>query len=141
MLDDERVNLARYVFAHPRAHEVYAEWDAAADEQVARLRAAEPRGGQEPPVVEQLAEHRTADDVAARGSTQPVAEKRRGAKRLHGPDVGELHLAYEVLVLPDDDQQLVTWRAADDLTAGKLVTLLRDTQPVSPPQLSVVVNR
>jgi transcriptional regulator with XRE-family HTH domain len=141
MLDDQRVNLARYVFTHPRAHAVYADWDAAADEQVARLRAAEPRWGQEPAFVELLAELRTADDFAARWSTHPVAEKRRGAKRLHGPDVGELHLAYEVLVLPDDDQQLVTWRAADDLTAGKLVTLLRDTQPVSPPQLSVVVNR
>jgi isopentenyldiphosphate isomerase len=57
------------------------------------------------------------------------------------PDVGELHLAYEVLLLADDDQQLVTWRAADDLTAERLTTRLRDTQPVSPAQLSVVVNR
>ena len=76
-----------------------------------------------------------------RWSAHPVAEKRRGEKRLLEPEVGELHLAYEVLLLADEDQRLVTWRSADDVTTGRLTTLLRDAQPTSPPQLSVVVNR
>jgi transcriptional regulator with XRE-family HTH domain len=141
MLDDTRANLARFVFTHPRAHTVYADWDTAAAEQVARLRAAEPRWRDEPTFLALLEELRAVDEFTTRWSAHPVAEKRRGAKRLLDPDVGELHLAYEVLLLADDDQQLVTWRAADDLTAERLTTRLRDTQPVSPAQLSVVVNR
>jgi transcriptional regulator with XRE-family HTH domain len=141
MLDDPRVNLAGYVFRHPRARAVYRDWNAAADEQVARLRAAEPRWGAEPAFVALLDELVAVDAFASRWSTHPVTEKRRGTKTLEHPDAGELLLAYEVLLLPDDDQQLVTWRAADDATAERLATLVRDDRPVSPAQLSVVVNR
>jgi transcriptional regulator with XRE-family HTH domain len=141
MLDDERVNLARYAFLHPRAREVYADWSTAADEQVARLRTAEPRWRAEPAFVALLDELRAVDEFASRWSTHPVAEKRRGTKHLEHPAVGDLHLAYEVLLLPDDDQHLVTWRAADAVSAERLATVLRDGQPVSPAQLSVVVNR
>ena len=88
-----------------------------------------------------LAELLGVDAFASRWSTHPVAEKRRGTKELEHPEVGDLRLAYEVLLLPDDDQQLVTWRAADDATAERLVALVRDSRPVSPAQLSVVVNR
>ena len=141
MLDDSRVNLARFVFTHPRAHTVYADWDSAAAEQVARLRAAEPRWGEELAFVALLEELRAVDEFTTLWSAHPVAEKRRGAKRLLDPVVGDLDLAYEVLLLPDDDQQLVTWRAADDVSAERLTALLHDTRPVSPAQLSVVVNR
>lgn len=141
MLDDERVNLARYVFVNPRARSTYADWASAAAEQVARLRTAEPRWGQELAFVALLEELHAVDEFTNLWSAHPVAEKRRGAKRLLDPDVGELDLAYEVLLLPDDDQQLVTWRAADDVTAERLATRLRDAHPVSPAQLSVVVNR
>jgi transcriptional regulator with XRE-family HTH domain len=141
LLDDPNVNLVRYVFTHPHAHDVYPDWDGAADEQVARLRAAEPRWREEAAFGALLDELLPVEEFATRWSTHPVAEKRRGSKRLVHPDAGELHLAYEVLLLPDDDQQLVTWRAADDVTAGRLDALLRDAQPVSPAQLSVVVNR
>jgi transcriptional regulator with XRE-family HTH domain len=141
MLDDPRVNLARYVFTHPDARAVYVDWDAAADEQVARLRASEPRWREEPAYVALLDELLAVDEFASRWSTHPVAEKRRGEKQLTHPTAGALHVAFEVLILADDAQHLVTWRAADDATAERLTTLLRDTQPVSPAQLSVVVNR
>jgi len=141
LLDDPRVNLAWYVFQHPRARAVYRDWDAAADEQVARLRAAEPRWRAEPAFVTLLEKLVAVDAFASRWSTHPVAEKRRGTKALEHPEVGELLLAFEVLVLAEDDQQLVTWRAADDATAERLAALVRDARPMSPPQLSVVVNR
>jgi hypothetical protein len=141
MLDDAQPNLARYVFTHPRARETYIDWSAAADEQVAHLRAAEPCWGTEPAFGALLDELVAVDEFASRWSTHPVAEKRRGSKRLEHPDAGPLDLAFEVLLLPDDDQQLVTWRAADDTTAERLATLLRTARPVSPAQLSVVVNR
>lgn len=141
MLDDVPPNLARYVFTNPRARRAYGDWDAAADEQVARLRAAEPRWGAEPAFVALRDVLLTVDEFAPRWSAHPVAEKRRGTKRLEHPDVGVLDLAFEVLLLPDDDQQLVTWRAADAASEGRLASLVRDGQLVSPAQLSVVVNR
>jgi transcriptional regulator with XRE-family HTH domain len=141
MLDDVPANLARYVFTHPRARDAYVDWDTAADEQVARLRAAEPRWGGEPAFVALLHELRAVDVFTSRWSTHPIAEKRRGSKHLAHPDVGNLHLAYEVLLLADDDQQLVTWRAGDDVSGEWLARVLRDDRPVSPAQLSVVVNR
>ena len=113
-----RVNLARYVFTHRDARTVYADWDAAADEQVARLRAAEPRWGEEPAFVALLEELLAVDEFASRWSTHPVAEKRRGEKRLQHPEVGDLRVAYEVMLLADEEQQLVTWRAADDVERG-----------------------
>jgi hypothetical protein len=141
MLDDVPANLARYAFVDARARRVYADWGSTADEQVARLRAAEPRWGAQPAFVglrDQLLE---IDEFASRWSAHPVAEKRRGEKQLVHPDAGELRIAYEVLLLADDEQQLVTWRAADEVSAERLAALLRDTRPVSPAKLSVVVNR
>src|SRR4051794_13510886 len=75
MLDDPPANLARYAFTQPRAHTVYADWDTAAAEQVARLRAAEPRWGEEPAFVALLEELSSVDEFTARWSTHPVAEK------------------------------------------------------------------
>src|SRR3954447_3592435 len=141
MLDEPRVNLARYVFIHPDARTVYVDWDAAADEQVARLRASEPRWREEPAFAALLAELLAVDEFTSRWSTHPVAEKRRREKHLTHPEVGDLRVAYEVMLLADDEQQLVTWRAADDVSAERLTALLSDTRPVSPAQLSVVVNR
>ena len=60
---------------------------------------------------------------------------------LQHPEVGDLRVAYEVMLLADDEQQLVTWRAADDVSAERLAASVHNTQPVSPAQLSVVVNR
>lgn len=140
LLDDTPVNLARYVFLHPRAKDVFTDWPTAANEQVARLRAVEPRWGSAPAYVALLDDLLAVEDFVARWSTHPVAEKRRGTKRLTH-DGGELQMAYEVLLLPDDDQQLVTWRAADAVSADRLAALLTDGRPVSPAQLSVVVNR
>jgi hypothetical protein len=49
-----------------------------------------------------------------------VAEKRRGQKRLRHPGLGELRLAFEVMILPGDDLRLVTWLPADDATTAAL---------------------
>jgi hypothetical protein len=58
-----------------------------------------------------------ADRLAA-----PVAlPARAGTDRFTHPEVGELRLAYEVLDLPDaDDQQLVVYLPADDAAAAAL---------------------
>jgi transcriptional regulator with XRE-family HTH domain len=135
MLDHEAVNLARYTFLDARARAVYADWAVAADEQASRLRSASVRWGHDGGFTALVDELRAEPEFAQRWSAHPVSEQRRGEKRLVHPDLGELRIAYEVLLLPDDtEQQLVTWLPADDATAAAL----RATVPASPPQLRVV---
>src|SRR5262249_3742278 len=69
MLDAVTPNLARYVFTHPRARAAYADWDAAADEQVAHLRAAEPRWGDDPAFAALLEDLMKVDAFTSRWST------------------------------------------------------------------------
>ena len=129
MLDDPTVNLARYVFLDPCARPATADWDAAADEQVARTaccRTAMGRGARVRRAPRRAPRRRR---FVSRWSTHPVAEKRRGTKELEHPEVGNLRLAFEVLLLADDDQQLVTWRAADDTSAARLVALVPTPGP------------
>jgi transcriptional regulator with XRE-family HTH domain len=135
LLDEPEPNLARYVFVDPRAAAVYPDWSEAADEQVSRLRSAAVAWGEDDSFVALLARLGQVPAFATRWSSHSVSEKRRGVKRLAHPELHELRLAYDVLLLPDDgDQQLVTWLPADDATAEKLHAAV----PVSPARLRVV---
>lgn len=126
-------NFVRFVFAHPAARSVFPEWRAAADEQVARLRRAITRWSQEPAVAALVDELRLDPEFEVRWDAHPIAEKRRGTKRLTHPTVGDLEIAYEVLQLADDtDLQLITWLPADDVTAKRLQSL------IGPPALRLV---
>ena len=121
----DRPNLARFVFTHPAARVGPPEWRAAADEQAGRLRRAASRWGARGRASTTLVDElRIEPEFEVRWNAHPIGEKRRGAKRLAHPLVGDLDLTYEVLDLADDtDQQLVTWMAADDVTAARLATL------------------
>jgi transcriptional regulator with XRE-family HTH domain len=133
-------NLARHVFLHPNARTVYPDWEAAADEQVSRLRTASGRWGDDHSFAALLEELRTAPDFDSRWSSFATTEKRRGTKRIVHPDLGRLRLAYDVLLLPDDDaeQRLITWLPADDATAKALARLGDTAIPTSPAQLRVI---
>jgi transcription regulator MmyB-like protein len=51
---------------------------------------------------------------------------RTGIEELRHPDAGELRLAFEMLTLPDaDDQQLIVYLPGDDCTSTRLDALLR----------------
>jgi transcriptional regulator with XRE-family HTH domain len=138
MLDGAVPNLARHVFLHPDAQTVYPDWVAAADEQVSRLRAATARWGDDAGFVALIDELRTAPDFVERWSNFPTTEKRRGSTQIAHPDLGRLHLDYEVLLLPDDvdAQRLITWLPADDATAAALAG--DAAVPTSPAQLRVI---
>jgi len=117
-------NLARYVFRHPAARSVFPEWRSAADEQAGRLRRAFTHWAHDEHVQDLVTELRGGPEFETRWNAHPIGEKRRGTKRLHHPEVGDLHVAFEVLELPDDaEQQLVTWLPADDETAARLAAL------------------
>lgn len=129
-------NLARFVFVDPRSRDVYVDWDSAADVQAGQLRAAALHWTEEPRFTALVAELRRLPEFERRWARHPVAEKRRGRKRLRHPVLGDLLLAFEVLLLPDGAQRLVTWLPADQATA----TALREQQYGSgdEPRLRVV---
>jgi transcriptional regulator with XRE-family HTH domain len=140
ILDDAIPNLARHVFLHPDARTVYLEWVTAADEQVSRLRAAASRWSEDPGFAALMDELRTAPDFAERWSNLAATEKRRGTIRLAHPDIGQLRLNFEVLLLADDvdEQRLVTWLPADEATTLALASAGDAAVPTSPAQLRVI---
>jgi hypothetical protein len=76
---------------------------------------------------------------ARRWAAHRVSERRRRIERVAHPERGELRLAHEVFVLPDDgEQRLVTWLPADDATVVALRRALDSPAPVGPAQLRVV---
>ena len=140
LLDGTAPNLARHVFLHPSARTVYPDWDAAADQQISRLRAASARWGEDDQFAALMDELRTSPDFIERWSIVATTEKRRGATRIVHPDIGRLHLNYEVLLLADDidEQRLITWLPADDATALALARTGDEAVPSSPAQLHVI---
>jgi transcriptional regulator with XRE-family HTH domain len=144
LLEGDPPNLARFTFENPEAPTVYPGWDAAADEQVGMLRRASVRWRADPRLVTLLDDLHQLAEFERRWSNHDVADKRRGTKMLRHPDHGELHVAYEVLLLPDDgdEQRLVTWLPADDATNKVLLSqAARAPAPVSPARLHVVAQR
>jgi hypothetical protein len=93
-------------------------------ELVAHLRAARVRLGPSASFEAMLERLQEVPEFASCWSAHAVAETRRGEQRVLHPDAGELRLAFEVLLLPDDgDQRLITWMPADDQTAQALAIL------------------
>ena len=140
LLDGPVPNLARHVFLHPDARTIYPDWDAAADEQVGRLRAASRRWDDDPGFTALMEELRTVPDFITRWSDFAATDKRRGTTRLDHPDLGALRLNYEALLLPDDidEQRLITWLPADDPTATALAATRSAAVPTSPARLRVI---
>jgi transcriptional regulator with XRE-family HTH domain len=140
MLENAEPNLARYVFLYRNARTVFPDWTAAADDQVGRLRAASIRWGDNERFAMLMDELRTAPDFVERWSKFATKEKRRGTTRILHPDFGRLRINYEVL-LPDDvdEQRLITWLPADEVTADAFAGLSDDAAaPSSPARLRVI---
>lgn len=115
LLDGARPNLARFTFTDPRARTTYLDWAATADEQASALRSMALDRGYEPAFAALVDELRQLPAFAERWSSHHVVEKRRGTKRLQHPTVGEIRVAYEVLLPPDEhDLRLITWLPADE---------------------------
>jgi transcriptional regulator with XRE-family HTH domain len=139
MLENAEPNLARYVFLNQDARTVYPDWTAAADEQVGRLRAASVRWGDDEHFAKLMDELRTAPEFVERRSKFATTERRRGTTRILHPDFGRLRINYEVL-LPDevDEQRLITWLPADEVTTDAFASLGDTDAPSSPAQLRVI---
>ncbi|MEV3857816.1 helix-turn-helix transcriptional regulator [Streptomyces sp. NPDC050095] len=121
ILDAERPNVVRYLFTDERARAVYPDWDAVADDQVARFRQGAPLPD---PHVAALVDELTVTagaPFAERMAAAPTLPRRRGHDLVAHPEVGPLRLAHEALSLPDADAQtILVHLPADDATAAAL---------------------
>jgi transcriptional regulator with XRE-family HTH domain len=118
LLDAAPPNLIRYTFLDPRARTTFPQWDRVAEEQVANLRASGPPDEQAQRFLDEL---RAEPAFAERWARRGVARKQSGTKVITHPEVGELRLGFETLVLPDADaQRLVVYLPADDATGQAL---------------------
>ena len=99
----EPVNLARFMFLDPAAHELFRDWEEAAGMLVGNLRTAAGRN----PYDTEL--HQLVGELSARSgefsrlwAAHDVRIHRTGVKVFNHPVVGELTLAYEVLAIAAD---------------------------------------
>jgi transcriptional regulator with XRE-family HTH domain len=131
------VNFARFVFLDPRAHTFYRDWDGAAIQTVAILRAAAGRTPHDRQLSNLIGELATRSDTfRTLWASQVVREHRTGDKLIHHPIVGDLDLTFEGMEpatgrgllltaytakpgTPSHDslQMLATWAATNDQTA------------------------
>jgi transcriptional regulator with XRE-family HTH domain len=126
VLDARPPNLIRYTFLDDRSATVFADWDSVAREQVGNLRHAATTCSENPAIAELVGDLSVRSPEFARlWAEHDVTEKTRGDKRLVHPVVGDIHLRFEVLLLPDSPQRrVVVWVPADAAAAAALDRLV-----------------
>lgn len=96
-------NHARFTFLDPSAHDFWPDWDRAADDAVAALRAEAGRDPFNRGLTDLVGELSTRSDAfRTRWASHDVRLHRTGVKHFRHPVVGELHLSFDVMELPAD---------------------------------------
>jgi hypothetical protein len=96
-------NSARFVFLDRRAHELYRDWERAADDVVAVLRAAAGHDPYDRELSDLVGELSTrSEDFRVRWAQHNVRQHITGIKHFHHPVVGDLDLTYDRLDLAAD---------------------------------------
>ena len=95
------INHARFTFLNPSAHELYPDWDRAANDGVALLRAEAGRDPHDRELSDLVGELATkSDEFRARWAAHNVRLHQTGAKHFRHPFVGHLELTFEMLNSP-----------------------------------------
>jgi hypothetical protein len=96
-------NHGRFVFLDLRAKSFFLDWDRAADDTVAMLRAEAGRDPHDRNLTDLVGELSTrSEDFRVRWAAHNVRSHQTGPKRLHHPVVGDLSLTFEMLELTAD---------------------------------------
>jgi transcriptional regulator with XRE-family HTH domain len=114
------VNLARFNFLDPRSHILYPDWEKAASTAVAILHTEAGRDPFNKSLTELIGELSTrSEDFRARWAQRNVRLHRGGYKDFHHPAVGDLHLAFDALELPNAPGLTLTAYSADPGTPSE----------------------
>jgi transcriptional regulator with XRE-family HTH domain len=119
-------NNARFVFLDPHATEFFRDWDKAANDTVALLRAAAGRNAYDRRLSDLIGELSTrSDDFRRRWAAHDVQIHTTGIKLIHHPVVGDLDLPYESFPLSHHlTQSLLTYTAEPGSPTQDALTLL-----------------
>ncbi|MGP4006942.1 helix-turn-helix transcriptional regulator [Streptomyces sp. 4N124] len=122
----EQRNLARYVFLHPAARNLFADWDGAVRSVVAWLRGLagiEPDAPDLALIVDELLSK--SPEFARMWDRYDVKGNTSGRHTYHHPDVGELALGYQGMTLNGtNSQHLVVFYAEPDTPEYDAMVLL-----------------
>ena len=139
------VSTPRFVFLDPRAREFYADWDRAAGETVALLRADAARDPDDRELSDLVGELSTkSEEFRTLWAAHNVRLHNSGVKHLHHPVVGDLSLNYNGLELAADPGLTVFFYSAEpgstsaeslNLLAGWAATL-EPGEPVQAPDVA-----
>jgi transcriptional regulator with XRE-family HTH domain len=128
-------NMARWTFLDPRAREVYPQWEVVAAQMVAILRRAAGVRPDDPALAALVGELgvRSAQ-FAAWWSDHALFQHTHGPKTIHHELVGDIHLSYQSLLLPQDpDQFVVVYTAPPGSPAADKLALLSQWDPAPSP--------
>jgi transcriptional regulator with XRE-family HTH domain len=119
-------NMARFIFLDTSAPDFFPHWDSAANDAVAILRAAAGHDPYDRRLSDLIGELSTrSDEFRVRWAAHNVKFHRTGTKDLHHPVVGDLHLAFEALELPDDSgQRILVYTAEPGSPSADALNLL-----------------
>ena len=121
LLDADQPNLARFVFTDDRARAAFPDWERVADERAAALRAAADLGDQLAAALAEELSITAGIEFGRRFAASAVLPTWTGVERWDHPEVGELRLAFESLLLAGaEDHRLVAYLPADAGTAAAL---------------------
>jgi transcriptional regulator with XRE-family HTH domain len=133
LLDAARPNLARFVFADPRARTAFPDWDTIADERAAAVRAAADLGDPAAGALAYELSIAAGAVFADRFAAAAALPAPTGVERWAHPEAGELRLAYESLYLAGaEEHRVVVHLPADDATAAALAAWQPRTLPRRP---------
>ena len=105
-------NNARFVFLNPRSMEFFVDWERAANDIVAILRAEAGRNPYDRALTELIGELSTRSETfRTRWAAHDVRFHRTGRKQLHHPVVGDLDLSFEAMELPGEDLRVLAYTA------------------------------
>lgn len=119
-------NLTRYVFLDERARRFYADWDAAADDAVALLRAEAGRDPHDRALTDLIGELATrSEPFRHRWAAHTIRTVHTGIKHFHHPIVGDLALTFEAMELQaTPGLTVVVWNAEPGSTSEETLRLL-----------------
>ena len=122
----EPPNSARFVFLDPAASEFFIDYDKAANDCVAFLRAEAGRDPYSKELSDLVGELSTrSEDFRRRWAAHDVRYHRTGRKRFHHPLVGDIELDYEAFELPGDPgQRINVYTAPPDSPSEEALQLL-----------------